>query len=83
MRCASPHTDRRRRNRPAACKPAFPSANNGSDVFAGRAGRHRRLTNCLVGLVDIGGLFQPAPANCHVMRRRMMHGVTCRDLPRR
>lgn len=63
--------------------PAFPMANGGSEVLANRAGRRRPLTNCLVGMVEIRGLFRSAPENCHVMRRGVMHGVTCRDLPRR
>lgn len=63
--------------------PAFPAANDGSEVVAGRAGPSRRLPICLVGMVEIGGVIRPAPVNCHVMRGGMMHGVTCRDVPRR
>lgn len=63
--------------------PAFPSANDGSEVVAGRAGLSRQLTICLVGMVEIGGVIRPAPVNCHVMRGGVMHGVTCLDVPRR
>ncbi len=63
--------------------PVFPAANDGSEFVAGRAWPSRRLTICLVGMVEIGGVIRPAPVNCHVMHDGVMHGVTCRDLPRR
>ena len=63
--------------------PVFPAANDGSEFVAGRAWPSRRLTICLVGMVEIGGVIRPAPVNCHVMRGGMMYGVTCRDVPRR
>ena len=63
--------------------PGFPAANEGSEGLAGRAGPSRRLTICLVGMVEIGGVIRPAPVNCHVVRGGVMCGVTCCDLPRR
>jgi hypothetical protein len=63
--------------------PVFPSANDGSEVVAGRAGPSRRLTICLVDLVEIGGVIRLGPVNCHVMHRGVMHGVMFHDVPRR
>jgi hypothetical protein len=68
---------------PLACDPVFPTANDGSEVVAGRAGPSRQLTICLVGMVEIGGVIRPALVNCHVLRGGVMHDVTCRDVPRR
>ena len=61
----------------------LPSANDGSEIVAGRAGPSRRLTICLVGMVEIGGVIRPAPVNCHAIHGGVMHAVTCRDVPRR
>ena len=68
MRCAPPHTNPPKRNRPAVRDPLFPSANNGSDVLTGHPEPCRPLP---IRLVRVGGLGEVNPA-----ASRMCH-VTC------
>jgi len=55
---------------------------NGSDALSKRDAKPQGLPDCLVGLVEIGGVFPTPIHNCHITRVVVVSAI-CHAVPRR